>query len=315
MKTDRTEVVSYDILDEVFAGLNNSQKSLPSKLFYDERGSELFDKICELKEYYPTRTEMGILTRNIDEISDCIGNNNLLIELGSGSSTKIRLLLDHNPNLAAYLPVDISEDFLYKSAEILQKDYPELLILPHCADYTLPVVIPDPGADYHKKVVFYPGSTIGNFTKKEAKIFLERIRNICGPDGNLLIGVDLKKDIEALEAAYNDSEGITAEFNLNILQHINRELNSDFDTDKFAHKAFFNEDIGRIEMHLVSLENQTVKIQGETFYFLEGETIHTENSYKYTLEEFASLSSEFFIVEKVWTDPDDYFSVQFLKAR
>ncbi len=315
MKTDRTEVVSNDILDEVLTGLNNPQKSLPSKLFYDERGSELFDRICELKEYYPTRTEMGILTRYIDEISDCIGRNNLLIELGSGSSTKIRLLLDHNPNLSAYIPIDISEDFLYKSAEMLQEDYPELMILPHCADYTLPVEIPDPGVDFHKNVVFYPGSTIGNFTKNEAKKFIERIHNICGPDGNLLIGVDLKKDMEVLEAAYNDSEGVTAAFNLNILEHINRKFDADFYTDKFTHKAFFDKNRGRIEMHLVSLENQTVTIQGDSFYFKKGETIHTENSYKYTLDEFETLSSEFFIVEKVWTDPDNYFSVQFLKAR
>lgn len=315
MKMNRTDVVSNDILDEVLAGLNKPRKSLPSKLFYDERGSKLFDKICELKEYYPTRTEMGILSRNIDEISDCIGNNNLLIELGSGSSTKIRLLLDHNPNLAAYIPIDISEEFLYESAEILQEDYPELLILPHCADYTLPVEIPDTGVKFHKKIVFYPGSTIGNFTKNEAKIFLERIHNICDSDGYLLIGVDLKKDIKILEAAYNDSEGVTAAFNMNILEHINRELDTDFDTDKFVHKAFFNRNIGRIEMHLVSVENQTVTLQDNSFTFKKGETIHTENSYKYTLDEFADLSSDFFRVEKVWTDPDNYFSVQFLKAK
>lgn len=315
MKETKTEVVSHSMLDEVLAGLRQPQKTLPSKLFYDERGSQLFDTICELDEYYPTRTEMGILSNNIEEISGFIGRDNLLVELGSGSSTKIRLLLDHNPDLAAYIPIDISEEFLYKSADILKQDYPNLLIIPYCADYTKPIQIPNPRVDYHHKIAFYPGSTIGNFTKKEAYYFLGRISRICGENGGLLIGVDLKKDVSVLEAAYNDSKGVTAEFNLNILKRLNDELDADFDIDNFQHKAIYNDAAGRIEMHLVSLKNQMVVIQDSPVVFRENETIHTENSYKYTVDEFAELALDFFRVEKVWTDPENYFSVQFLTVR
>lgn len=315
MKEAKTEVLSPSMLDEVLDGLQQPQKSLPSKLFYDERGSRLFDAICKLDEYYPTRTEISILNENIREISNLIGRNNLLVELGSGSSTKIRLLLDHNPDLAAYIPIDISEEFLYKSADVLKDDYPGIHVIPYCADYTQPIHIPNPEVDYRHKVVFYPGSTIGNFKKNEAHDFLGRISRICGENGGLLIGVDLKKDINVLEAAYNDSKGVTAEFNLNILHRLNNELNADFNIDEFEHKAIYNDLAGRIEMHLISKKNQKVTIQDSPIEFRKNETIHTENSYKYTIEEFADLASDFFRVNKIWTDPQNYFSIQFLTVR
>lgn len=315
MKNIIEDTTQEDILSEVLTGLSLDQKRLPSKLFYDKRGSELFDEICNLDEYYPTRTEIKIMQDNIKEIGSLLGEGTLLIELGSGSSIKIRLLLDFIPGLAGYVPVDISQAHLMKSAEILKRDYPHIDIYPVDADYTKEFEIPVIKKHYNHKAVYFPGSTIGNFTRNEAKEFLGRIAKIIGANGGLVIGVDLKKDITTLEAAYNDRKGITSEFNLNILKHINNELDTEFDQGKFEHYAFFNREFGRIEMHLVSNEKHFVRINGSQIHFENGEHIITEYSNKYTLEEFAELASDDFEVKKTWTDENNLFSVQYLRVK
>lgn len=303
-----------EILKEVLSGLSRSQKELSSKLFYDERGSRLFDRICELEEYYPTRTESKIISQNIPEILSYFDSNSLLVELGSGSSTKTLLILDALESLAAYIPIDISEDFLYMTANKLRNRYRDLNIIPLCADYTKPFRLPDIKTPFSKIIAFYPGSTIGNFKPHQAQKFLTNISHIIDKNGGLLIGVDLKKDPKILESAYNDSQGITASFNLNILKRLNMELDADFNLNRFKHHAFYNKDLGRVEMHLVSLQNQTVTIQDHSFFFKKDESIHTENSYKYTIDEFKNLVSGIFTVEKVWTDSDNLFSLQYLKT-
>ncbi len=300
------------MLEEVIAGLSQEQKSLPSKFFYDERGSELFEKITRLDEYYPTRTEHKIMRRHIDEIADIIGSESVIVEPGSGSSKKVRLLLDNVPDVAAYVPVEISQEYLGKVVQDLRKEYPALPIKPVCADYTKSFQLPEIDQSFDYYVVFYPGSTIGNFKPRKAQDFLKLLADFMVPGGGLLIGVDLKKDRHILEAAYNDSKGVTAAFNKNMLLRLNRELNADFDVDSFSHQAIYNEDKGRIEMHLVSEKEQIVTINGHEFYFVKGESIHTENSYKYSLDDFKALVSDWFAVEKVWTDDDDLFSVQYL---
>lgn len=300
------------MLDDVQHGLSQPQKMLPSKYFYDERGSELFEEITELEEYYPTRTEKRILYQNIDEIAEHIGKKSVIVELGSGSSIKTRLLLDHLQETMAYLPVEISEEYLMKTVEGLKSDYPDLIIKPICADYTKPFEIPEIDRPFDYYVVFYPGSTIGNFKPEKAQQFLGVIAEFMIPGGGMIVGVDLKKEKSVLEAAYNDSKGITAEFNKNILVRLNRELDADFDIDQFRHHAFFNEEEGRIEMHLVSEGRQEVHIDNMTILFEEGESIHTENSYKYSLNGFKELVSDQFEVKKVWTDDDHLFSLQYL---
>jgi dimethylhistidine N-methyltransferase len=313
--TKTEEITQEDIFSEVKEGLMKNPKQLPSKLFYDEQGSALFDKICELDEYYPTRTEMKILQDNIDEIGSLLGRGTLLIELGSGSSTKIRLLLDHIPGLAGYVPIDISSEHLIQSSKSLKKEYPDLNIYPLAADYTKDFVLPLIDNPYDHIAAYYPGSTIGNFKPNEAKQFLKRISNIIGKNGGMVIGVDLKKDKNILEPAYNDKKGITAEFNLNILNHINYEVGTDFDINKFKHLAFFNDKKGRIEMHLISKEAQKVKFNGTSVYLNKGENILTEYSYKYSIEEFKELVSGFFDVKKVWTDKRKMFSIQYLRVK
>ena len=291
-ETTSTEYVDHRIefLQEVLRGLSGSQKTIPSKYFYDEEGSQLFDRICDLEEYYPTRTEMEIMRRHIDEMVDVIGEEVLLIEYGSGSSLKTRILLEHLNELAGYVPIDISKEHLHASAKQLQHDFPDIDIYPVHADYSSSIQLPELRKVSRKKVVYFPGSTIGNFDLVEAEHFLKRIARICGAGGGLLIGADLRKDIDVLEAAYDDKEGVTAAFNLNVLRRINRELNADFDIDGFRHEARYNEKEGRIEMHLVSLSQQTVHIGGSVFQFQAGESIHTENSYKYSLSQFAALA-------------------------
>jgi len=310
--TDAEEL--EDTFSEVIKGLSKAQKSLPSKLFYDEKGSKLFDEICELDEYYLTRTETKIMQENIEEIVSHIGDESVLVELGSGSSVKIRFLIDHLPTLAAYIPVDISSKHLLKSTDELKSDHPELAVYPLVADYTKYFSLPDISVSYKSIDAFYPGSTIGNFTPRQAKAFLKRIVKTCGKNSGLLIGVDLKKDTAILNAAYNDSQGVTAEFNLNILKHINSKLGADFNIRKFTHLAYYNQKNGRIEMHLVSKEDQNVSINGYKLYLKKEETILTEYSYKYNFEEFAQLVKEIYEIEKVWTDGDTLFSVQFLRA-
>lgn len=313
MTQDSTGVRS--MLEEVKEGLGRSQKRLPSKLFYDEEGSRLFEQITRLEEYYLTRAEKAILEDNIEEITDVIGTNAMLIELGSGSSNKTRLLLDHLSDLKAYVPVDISEEYLIKVISQLRIDYPKVSVIPIFADYTNHFKLPNLNGDYEKQVVFFPGSTIGNFRPKEAHSFFENLALLTDDNSGMLIGVDLKKDKQVLEAAYNDSKGTTAEFNKNMLIRLNRDFRANFDPNNFSHRAFYNEDKGRIEMHLVSKTDQTVTIDGDQFNIEEGESIHTENSYKYTVDEFEELVSDWYTVEKVWTDEQDYFSVQYLSRK
>lgn len=301
--------------EEVLEGLRRPQKSLPSKYFYDERGSRLFEQITQLKEYYPTRTEIGIMRANMPNIIRMIGSDVVLVELGSGNSYKTRLLLDHLPCIAAYVPVEISQSFLAGVVEQLRIEYPDLTVRPVCTDYTRPFELPEINTAYSRKVMFYPGSTIGNFRPEQARRFLGTLSQTLNPGGGMLIGVDLKKDKKIMEVAYNDKKGITAAFNKNILRHINRELDANFDLDNYRHKAFFNEKEGRIEMHLVSEKEQEVAVASETFLIEEGESIHTENSYKYTLEEFEKLVHPWFSVQKVWTDKNDHFSVQYLQKK
>lgn len=300
-------------LSDVLTGLSRSQKVLPSKYFYDEAGSQLFDEICDLEEYYPTRTEMKIMQDNLADIVRCIGPEALLIEYGSGSSLKTRILLEHLEKLAGYVPIDISRDYLYACAAQLQKDFPHIVVLPLHADYSTTVTLPRVASNIARRVIYFPGSTIGNFKPEEAIAFLERVSLLADQGGGLLIGVDLKKDEAILEAAYNDARGITAAFNLNLLKRINTELGADIDLSQFRHHALYNDEAGRIEMHLVSETNQIVTIDGQQFSFESNETIHTENSYKYTLAEFAALGKEAGLkVRRVWTDANCLFSVQFL---
>ena len=305
-----------DFLSAVLEGLSTSQKTLPCKFFYDETGSVLFDRICDLDEYYPTRTEIGILEDRLGEIAELVGRGAHLVELGSGASVKIRTLLNALPDLAQYTAVDISRDFLLQSAESLATNYPDLDVAAVCADYTDAFEIPAPeNRDSSRTVAFFPGSTIGNFTQDEAKGFLSRLKDILGPDSGLLIGVDLKKDADVLHAAYNDSDGVTAAFNLNLLVRINRELGADFDVNSFSHRAVYDPDEGRIEMHLVSEIAQRVTISRRTFEFSAGEHIHTENSHKYSIPEFRALCGQAgYNPIASWTDAMKLFSVHYFTA-
>ncbi|HET6726382.1 MAG TPA: L-histidine N(alpha)-methyltransferase [Gammaproteobacteria bacterium] len=304
-----------DLKADVLYGLRQPQKWISSMYFYDERGSQLFDEICELPEYYPTRTEIGIMENDADEMGELLGPNVLLVEFGSGSSIKIRLLLEHLHRIAAYVPVEISREHLMNSARELQDAYPEIAILPVCADFTAPFDLPEPPQPARRTVVYFPGSTIGNFEPPDALELLRHMRRIAGNEGALLIGVDLKKDVSILERAYDDSAGVTAAFNKNVLARLNRELGADFDLDHFHHRAVWNESHSRIEMHLVSDQAQSVHIGGDTISFEKDEYIHTESSYKYLPDEFAQIAGEAgFSVEHVWRDSAGLFSVQYLES-
>ena len=310
-----TEKKENEVAKIVREGLTGLHKELPSKLFYDQRGSKLFDEITRLPEYYPTRTEMKIMEDNISEIGKLLGEGTVLVELGSGSSKKIRLLLENIPGLAAYIPIDISEEHLQNSVTNLSRDYPELEIIPLYADYTRTIILPDIPKHYDHISAFYPGSTIGNFKPLEAKNFLRRIARLIGTNGGMIIGVDMKKDKMILEAAYNDSEGITAEFNLNILTHINNETGSDFKIENFKHHAFYNSEQGRIEMHLISLTDQHINMNGSILHLRKNDDILTEYSYKYKPREFENLVSDFFEVRNIWLDENQFFSVQYLRVK
>src|SRR5215469_9181057 len=300
--------------DEVLQGLQDARKELPSKYFYDDVGSQLFEQICELDEYYLTRTELGIMQEQMQEIVALLGPHCLLIEYGSGSSTKTRMLLDALQDPAGYVPIDIAKEQLLRSVTALKLTYPALEVLPVCADYTSDFALPTPAKPVSRRIAYFPGSTIGNFDREPAKRFLQQIAKVC-MGGGLLIGVDLKKDFNILHRAYNDSRGVTARFNLHLLERINRELDANFRLDQFGHYAFYNPGQSRVEMHLVSLSNQVVRIGEIEIAFKLGESIWTESSYKYTVEEFARLArSAGFTVERVWTDPQQFFSVQYLKT-
>jgi dimethylhistidine N-methyltransferase len=302
-----------NLRQEVISGLARTPKTIPPKFFYDKRGSELFDVICELPEYYQTRTEIDILRHCVTDLVDLIGSDCLLVELGSGASKKVRLLLEElRPS--SYLGVDISKEFLLSSTRKLALDYPWLDVHAACVDFSHTLDIPHCKTFDHK-VAFFPGSSIGNFDPGEAVELLKRIATMMNNNGHLLIGVDLKKDSNILNAAYNDKAGITAEFNLNLLTRIREELDSDINPDHFRHRAFYNNDQGRIEMHLVSTHDQHIRIEDNYFDFKANETIHTENSYKYTISEFAQLAmAAGFCQQQVWTDKSNLFSVQLLKT-
>jgi dimethylhistidine N-methyltransferase len=300
-----------DSLPELLSGLQREQKQINPRFFYDAHGSELFEQITRLDEYYPTRVERSILSDNAREIAHCCGDDCVLIEPGSGSSEKVRLLLE-TLRPAAYVPLDISSDFLYESALKLGREYPWLPVYSICADFSsswqertrLPA---------GRRVVFYPGSTIGNLEPGDAQVFLASLRPLIGEDGGVLVGVDLHKSEDVLNAAYNDAEGVTAAFNLNILNTVNSLTGSDFRLQGFSHRAFYNEARRRIEMHLVSKESQHVKVNGSVIEFLEGESLHTENSYKYSIEGFQSLSQAAgFTVARTWCDENRLFSVHYL---
>jgi len=276
------------MLNEVSLGLSKNPKQLPPKYFYDSKGSSLFDKICELDEYYPTRTEIGILKQYQQEISDFAGDNATLIELGSGSSTKIRILLDAmKPK--AYIPIDISKDHLINASQKLASDFPWLDVHAACIDYSRAWEMPYE-AKTGSKVAFFPGSSIGNFEPQQAVQLLEEIHTLIGQGGKMIIGVDRVKETKILEKAYNDNSGITARFNLNILSRINLELGATFDTAAFKHFAYFNKNKKRIEMHLISEKEQDVQIDSKTFHFEKNEKLHTESSYKYSQEDFIKLA-------------------------
>jgi dimethylhistidine N-methyltransferase len=305
---------SGNFLEDVLNGLRRTPKRLPSKYFYDERGSQLFDDICELPEYYPTRTEMALLQSISSDVAALVGEGATVIEFGSGSSTKIRVLLDALDAPLAYVPVDISREHLLVSAKDLADSYPDLRVVPVCADYTKPFDVPEI-EDEKVRAGFFPGSTIGNFTRDEAVSFLRAAAADLGHNNGLLIGVDLRKDQDILRAAYNDAARVTAAFNLNLLHRINRELDGDFDVGAFVHEARWVPDPGRIEMHLVSRNAQDVTIGGEVFHFEAGESIHTEDSHKYDVAGFQGLAAEAgWNPVKCWTDPDELFSIHLLRV-
>ena len=299
-------------LAEIMAGLRQAQKMISPKYFYDERGSHLFDAITHLPEYYPTETEFGILHDNIGELADLVGKQASLIEYGSGSSRKTRVLLEHLHELAVYVPVDISEDHLITSATALRSEFPGLEILPVVADFTKSFGLPNPRVMPLRNIVYFPGSTIGNFTRDAAQDLLGVMHEEAGEDGAMLIGVDLQKDPDIIERAYNDSAGITAEFNLNMLTHLNREFDFDFDVDAYSHSARYDRAEGRMVIELISDRDQIVTNGNETIAIGDGEAILTEYSHKYTLEGFAAMANAAgFEVQKVWTDADQLFSVQY----
>lgn len=321
IENDELEYLDYEpkphtVLKEVLAGLSKSQKTLPPKLLYDKRGSEIFEKICQLKEYYPTRAETEILKENAREIAEYIGPEAVLIEPGSGSGDKIRSLLSHLKDIKSYVPIEISKEILLRMLGELNQEHPSLEVIPVCADFMgmdeLPVSLNE--AEIGRKVVFFPGSTIGNLSPAEAIQFLKRYGRMIGHGGGVLIGVDLKKDPAIFKAAYDDPHGVTAQFNLNLLERLNRETAAQFNLTNFTHDAYYNEKLGRVEMHIVSRVPQLVKVNQTVFRFREGETIHTENSYKYRVEEFCELASKArFKIRKSWKDENSLFCVYYFE--
>jgi dimethylhistidine N-methyltransferase len=297
--------------DAVWAGLSQRQKTIPAKFFYDREGSRLFEEICLTPEYYPTRTERKLLADVMPEIADLVGPNRAILEFGSGAGVKIRTVLDRLERPKAYVPVEISRARLVEVTAELAADYPAIQIAPVCADYTKPFSLPSVGAaDW---LGFFPGSTIGNFTPTQAVQFLSQVRRMLGAGGLMLVGVDLRKDADVLNAAYNDAAGVTADFNLNLLARINRELDANFDLSAFAHSAFYEPEQGRIEMHLVSRRAQIISVAGRNFDFAADETIHTENSYKYDADQFRCLAaSAGWSHRAFWTDSDRLFSLHLL---
>jgi len=300
---------------EAIGDLSQRPKRLSPKYFYDATGSELFEAITRLPEYYPTRTELSILRDRGSDIAAIIPNGAALIEFGAGATTKVRLLLE-NCAISAYVPVDISGDFLQGQANALRRDFPGLAVYPVAADFTAPFALPDViTLAGMPKVGFFPGSTLGNFEPHEACAFLRSAREILGKDSQMIIGVDLEKDERVLYDAYNDAAGVTARFNLNVLVRINRELGGNFDLSAFTHRAIYNRERHRIEMHLISKKSQSVRLLGTNFAFRAGESIHTESSYKYSIDRFAALArGSGWTPRASWTDKAGMFSVHALVA-
>ena len=304
------EPAKSEFLSEAIAGLSSTPRTLPCKYFYDARGAALFQKISELPEYYLTRAELQILDRYCGDIARALGPNIELIGLGTGAGTKTRILLEKLEVPAAYIPVDISKKQLERSTASFRKIFPTLEILPVCADYLEPIRLPSPARQALRKIVYFPGSTIGNFEPDAARQFLQRVANHCRRGGGLLIGVDLQKDRHVLERAYNDSAGVTAQFNLNLLARANRELGADFDLEQWQHYAVYNSTESRIEIYLISEIDQTVRLQDRQFDFRAGERIATEYSYKYTKESVIELTREAgFDFSQMWTDDARWFGV------
>jgi dimethylhistidine N-methyltransferase len=301
---------NQEFLADLLAGLSKHPRTLPCKYFYDARGSELFQKICELPEYYLTRAELQILDRYASEMAKAVGPNIELIGLGTGAGTKTRILLEKLQAPVAYVPVDISKEQLQRSTKLFRKLFPELEILPVCTDYLEPVKLPAPSRKPARKIVYFPGSTIGNFEPQPAQQFLQRISKYVGNGGGLLVGVDLEKDRDVLERAYDDSAGVTAQFNLNLLARANRELGADFDLKQWRHHAVYNSAEGRIEIYLESQTEQSVHVGGKRFDFAADEKITTEYSYKYTPKRFTALAGKAgFKVKQMWSDDAHLFGV------
>ena len=308
----RTDALTNGVLE----GMRKHPRQLSPVWFYDELGSFLFDSICELPEYYLTRTEAQIMQQHAADMAHNIGPDAAIIEFGSGTSTKTRDLLTQLEKPAAYVPVDIARDHLLTAASAIARDYSTLRVIPICADFTQPFDLPTTVHAATRRVVYFPGSTLGNFDPEQARGLLQRMRQIIGANGAVLIGIDLKKDPRILERAYNDRAGVTAEFNVNALRHLNRELGTDFDLDAFEHLAVWVEDQSRIEMHLVSKRDQTVHLGDESVRIGKGEHLTTEFCHKYTLESFADLAATAGLsVSRVWMDPAKHFSVQLLEPR
>ncbi|MEE9282318.1 MAG: L-histidine N(alpha)-methyltransferase [Myxococcota bacterium] len=302
-----------DATDELLAGLSSRRKSIPTRLLYDARGVELFEAICETDEYYLRRTELHILRENVREMAALLGPDCLIIEYGSGMGLKTRLLLDHLSSPVGYVPIEISREVLRQSTQSLRERYPGLRVLPVCADYTSHYELPPTPREPARRAVFFPGSTIGNFERDEGLDFIRHIAETVGPRGRLLVGVDLHKDTETLERAYDDASGTTAQFELNALAHLNREFGAEFRLELFEYCSFYNKKLQRIEMYLVSLEPQRVRVAGSVIEFARQERILMEYAQKYTLESFRCFAAEAgFSVERVWVDDRSLFSIQYL---
>ena len=305
-------VHAAEFAEAVLDGLSDKPRSIPSRFLYDEAGSALFEEITKLDEYYPTRTEIALLRAYGAEIADCVGPVQTLVEFGSGSSRKTRLLIEALDRLRTYVPIDVSETFLAEATESLEADFEHLTVRPVVGDFTKTRDLD--GIAAHRPLGFFSGSTIGNLTHDEAVGFLDNAAQLLGTGSTFLIGVDLQKSLDILLPAYDDARGVTASFSLNLLSRINRELDGDFDTDRFAHRALYKADAGRIEIHLESLTDQTVRVRGQRFDFAEGERIHTENSHKYTVAGFQDLARRGgWEPAHVWTDRDALFSLHLLR--
>lgn len=308
------EPTADNFLKEALEGLRKPQKTLPCKFIYDERGSEIFSRICELDEYYPTRTEIAIMRESANEMAGAIGPECAIVEYGIGSALKTHILLEALDDPVACVPVDISREFLLNSAEGLAREFPRVEFVPVCANFMAPFRLPAFSRPARRAVAYFPGSTIGNLTPDEAGALLGNMAETCGGGGGLLVGIDLIKEVETLEAAYNDSLGVTAEFNKNLLARMNRELGADFDMESFDFRALYNAGPRRVESYLVSRTAQCARLGGETITFKEGETIHTENSHKYDIGDFSDFAAGHgFQAEKAWTDSEKMFAVLFLK--